>query len=55
MKKFFKCLLVVGGNDHDSTEIFSDNSWRIVSSKLSSKIIGMQVGNINNKVLLFGK
>ena len=61
----FKSLLVVGGNFWDgvsnndraldSTEIYSGNSWRILSSKLPEAMLGMQVGNINNKVLLFGK
>ena len=38
----------------DSTEIFSDNIWRIVVDKLPFPMIGLGVQTINNKVLYSG-
>ena len=62
----FDCqfLLVTGGYTGttsrfiylDSTEIFSDNVWRTVASKLPTGfgIWGLSVATINNRVLCYG-
>ena len=43
-----------GGGYLDSTEIFSDNVWRMVTAKLPSPMQGLRVATINNRVLAFG-
>ena len=65
--KKFGCqfLLVTGGYSEssanfsaskilDSTEIFSDNIWRTVTSKLPAPMYGLTIVTINNRVLSFG-
>ena len=53
-------FMVTGGYDGfsplDSTEIFSDNVWRTVASKLPTGfgIWGLSVATINNRVLCYG-
>ena len=50
--------MVTGGisasGDLDSTEIFSDNVWKTVTSKLPSPMSYLRVATINNRVLAFG-
>ena len=51
--------MVTGGwdsdrNDLDTTEIYKDKNWQLVSEKLSSKIRLTKLITINNRVLLFG-
>ena len=51
--------MVTGGwdsdrNDLDSTEIYRDRNWQLVTEKLSSKIRLTKLITINNRVLLFG-
>ena len=59
----FNCqfLMVTGGLGDwggrsflDSTEIFSDNVWRIVAAKLPRPMNSLRVATINNRVLAFG-
>ena len=38
----------------DSTEIFSDNTWRTVAGKLPEPMYALRVTTINNRVLSFG-
>ena len=44
--------MVTGGSD--STEIFSDNTWKTVVGKLPEPMNGLRTVTINNRVLLFG-
>ena len=52
--------MVTGGFDgsryraFDSTEIFSDNSWRSVTAKLPARMYALRVAALNNRVLAFG-
>ena len=41
--------------DLDSTEVFSDNVWRTLSTKLPFPMGIMKVATVNNRVLFFGK
>ena len=43
-----------GSTRLDSTEVFSDSSWRTVTGKLPDPMIGIRVTTVNNGVLLFG-
>ena len=55
--------MVTGGIDSntgdknylDSTEIFRNDVWTTVASKLYEKLWGVRAANLNNNVLLFGK
>ena len=38
----------------DSTEIFSDNVWKTVTSKLPAPMYNLGVATIKNRVLAFG-
>ena len=42
------------GDPLDSTEIFSDNTWRTVAGKLPEPLIDPRAVTINNRVLSFG-
>ena len=44
--------MVTGGSD--STEIFSDNTWKTVAGTLPGPMYGLMAVTINNRVLLFG-
>ena len=48
--------MVTGGSGPrlDSTEIFSDNVWRTVASKLPRPMQEFRAAMINNRVLAFG-
>ena len=50
-------MMVTGGGlgGLDSTEIFSDNKWRIVAGKLPVRLTFPRVETINNRVLVLGK
>ena len=52
-------MIVTGGiSQHaflDSTEIFSDNTWRTVAGKLPEGLVGLTEAIINNRVLIFGE
>ena len=39
----------------DTTEIFSNNIWRIVTEKLPVPMQSLRIATINNRLLLFGK
>ena len=60
LKVTFSCqfLMVSGGwtgsADLDSTEIFSDNTWRTVAGKLPEPMSSLRVTTINNRVLSLG-
>ena len=43
-----------GGNALDSTEILSDNAWRIVTGKLPLGMYSMSAVNINNRIQTYG-
>ena len=43
-----------GGGFLDSTEIFSDNVWKTVTSKLPAPISNLRVATVFNRVLAFG-
>ena len=55
--------MVTGGIDSntgdknylDSTEIYRNDVWTTVASKLYAKLWGVRAANLNNNVLLFGK
>ena len=38
----------------DSTEIFSDNVWKIAPAKLPIHLSSLKIATINNRVLSFG-
>ena len=46
--------LLSGPGHLDSTEILSDNIWRIVAGKLPEPTYGMKLANIDNRILMFG-
>ena len=53
-------LLVTGGamfgNILDTTEIFSDDGWQVISSaRLPRPLQGVRMTNVENRVLLFGE
>ena len=55
----FQLLLVTGGWDIDltvldSTEVYQDNEWKIVSGKLPLALVGTKVATIDDRVLSFG-
>ena len=52
--------MVTGGlsysnNNMDTTEIFSNNIWRIVAGKLPVPMQSLSIATISDRVLLFGK
>ena len=51
--------MVVGGwsgsTQLDTTEVYQDNEWRIVSGILPRAMSSMEVTTFNDKILLFGK
>ena len=49
--------MVVGGKGHDTTEVYQDNEWRIVSGiQIHPRAMSsMEVTTFNDKILLFGK
>ena len=52
-------MLVTGGWDIDltvldSTEVYQDNEWKIVSGKLPLALVGTKVATIDDRVLSFG-
>ena len=58
----FKVLMVTGGYNQftdphylDTTEIYSDDVWRIVAAKLPVGISSLRAVTIDQRVLLFGK
>ena len=58
----FKVLMVTGGYNQftdphylDTTEIYSDDVWRIVAGKLPVGISSLRAVTIDQRVLLFGK
>ena len=57
MKYIF--MMVTGGSSQhaylDSTEIFSDNTWRTVAGKLHEGLARFSEAIINNRVLNFGE
>ena len=54
-------MIVAGGVNEDSTadldttEIYVDNIWRIITTRLPEGILGLQIKTLDNRVLLFGK
>ena len=51
--------MVAGGGESesdllDTTEVYQDNEWRIVSGKLPRAMHYMAVTTINDKIILFG-
>ena len=54
----FQFLMVTGGGYGrgylDSTEIFNDDVWRMVTAKLPAPMLNLRVTTINNRVLAFG-
>ena len=50
--------MVVGGHTGsfylDTTEVYQDNEWRIVSGKLPFAVAALRAQKINDKIILFG-
>ena len=52
--------MVAGGGESesgllDTTEVYQDNEWRIVSGMLPRAMSSMEVTTFNDKILLIGK